>query len=338
MRLSTVIRTFMTCALLLGAAGASATDCDPDGEIQFVCGPVSPEDLALIPQSPWVIVSSWEDDGYLSGADTRDHSTTVLFPTETSRPRPDTATYGSCPGMSPDRFRPHGISLRPGNNGIHTLYVVRHGEREAIEVFQVDARGATPTLTWVGCAVAPEALGLNAVVALPDGGFAATSPRTGDVWEWHADTEWSRVPGSEDIGPNGLEISQDGQWFYVAGYGSQSLIRLSRGQTPVRKDAVEVGFHIDNVHWATDGSVLAAGHTAPTRTRVGECIQQGQCEGITSKVAKVEPQTLTAQEIFSYPTNDFLILGTAAIQVGQEIWVGGVAGGERIARFPAPAR
>ena len=42
-------------------------------------------------------------------------------------------------------------------------------------------------------------------------------------------------------------------------------------------------------------------------------------EGITSKVAKVDPQALTAREIFSYPTNDFLILGTVAIQVGQEI-------------------
>ena len=148
---------------------------------------MSPEDLAAVPQSPWVIVSSMEHEGHLGHlyvADTRDHSTTVLFPTATSRPRHDTATYGSCPGPATrNQFEPHGISLRPGSNGIHTLYVVRHGSRESIEVFQVDAGGASPTLTWVGCAVAPETLELNAVVALPDGGFAATSPRTGDVWE-----------------------------------------------------------------------------------------------------------------------------------------------------------
>ena len=45
---------------------------------------------------------------------------------------------------------------------------------------------------------------------------------------------------------------------------------------------------------------------------------------------------MTAEEIVNYPSNDLLILGTVAIQVGDEIWVGGVGRGERIARFPAP--
>jgi sugar lactone lactonase YvrE len=144
------------------------------------------------------------------------------------------------------------------------------------------------------------------------------------------------VPGSDDIGPNGLEVSADGRWFLVAGYSSQSVIRLSRGQTPVQKDAVEVGFNIDNVHWAPDGTLLAAGHRAPTPRRVGECIGRRTCEGITSHVARVDTQALTSQEIFTYPTNDYLILGTVAIEVGDELWVGGVAGGTRIARVPLP--
>jgi len=198
--------------------------------------------------------------------------------------------------------------------------------------------GASPTLAWVGCAVAPEALALNSVVALPEGGFATTSPRTGDVWEWHTDAGWSRVPGSEDIGPNGLEISRDGEWFYVGGYGAQSLIRLSRGQTPVQTDAVEVGFHIDNVRWGPGESLFAAGHLGPTRAAIGECIRQRQCDGVTSHVAQIDLQTFTAEEVVRYPSNDLLILGTVAIQVGDEIWVGGVGGGDRIARFPAPSR
>ena len=197
------------------------------------------------------------DEGHLHLADTRDHTSTVLFPTETSRPRHDTATYGACPGPVSRQFRPHGLYLDPGDSGSHTLYVVGHGEREAIEVFNLDMGGASPTLAWVGCAVAPEELGLNSVVALPEGGFATTSPRTGDVWEWNTDAGWSRVLGSEDIGPNGLEISRDGEWFYVGGYGAQSLIRLSRGQTPVQTDAVEVGFHIDNVRWGPGETLLA---------------------------------------------------------------------------------
>jgi len=39
-------------------------------------------------------------------------------------------------------------------------------------------------------------------------------------------------------------------------------------------------------------------------------------------------------EIFRYPTNDWVILGTSAIEVGDELWVGQVAGGTRIARVP----
>ena len=101
---------------------------------------------------------------------------------------------------------------------------------------------------------------------------------------------------------------------------------------PYGKDSVEVGFNIDNVHWAPDGTLLAAGHRAPTPRRVGECIGRQTCEGITSHVARVDTQALTSQEIFTYPTNDSLILGTVAIEVGDELWVGGVAGGTRIAR------
>ncbi len=329
---------FTICTFWLGAAGAGAQTCEPDGDIQFLCGPVSPEDLAPVPESPWVVVSSMVDEGPLYLADTRDHTATVLFPTEASQPRHDTGTYGACPGPVSRQFRPHGLNLRPGDNGHHTLYVVGHGDREAIEVFELDMNGAAPTLTWVGCAVAPEALGLNSVVALPEGGFAATSPRTRDVWEWSTDDEWTRVPGSADIGPNGLEISRDGQWFYVGGYGSQSLIRLSRGHTPVQTDAVEVGFHIDNVRWGPGETLFAAGHLGPTRAAIGQCIQQRQCDGVTSHVAQIDLSTFTATEIVRYPSNDLLILGTVAIQVGDEIWVGGVAEGDHIARFPAPSR
>ncbi|MEE2638034.1 MAG: hypothetical protein VYE68_12470 [Acidobacteriota bacterium] len=314
----------------------SQAQCEPDGDIQFVCGAISPEDLAQVPDTPWVLVANMVDDGYLSAADTRDHSLVRVFPTTTipTRARHDTDTYAGCPGLTTEQFRAHGVSLRPGDGGMHTLHVVRHGEREAIEVFEVDANQTPPQLTWIGCAVAPEGLGLNSVVGLPDGGFAATSPATGDVWEWHTDNGWERVPGSEDIGPNGLEISADGQWFLVAGYRAQSVIRLSRGRIPVAADTIEVGFNIDNVHWAPDGTLLAAGHTAPTPTGVRDCIRGENCEGVMSYVARVDVDAGTSEQIFSYPSNDLVILGTAAIEVGDELWVGQVAEGTRIARAP----
>ena len=336
---SEIIRVAAIGLLLAGAAAPAATQaqaCEPDGDVQFLCGPISPEDFAPVPESPWVIVPSTVDEGHIYAADTRDLSTTLIFPVEAAGARHDTAIYGACPGPVTRQIRPHGLNLRVGDGGRHTLYVVGHGAREAIEVFELDVTGETPALTWVGCAVAPEPLALNSVVALPEGGFTATSPATGDIWEWQSGAGWSRVPGSEDIGPNGIELSRDGEWYYVGGYGAQSLIRLSRNRTPVEQQAVEVGFHIDNVRWGPGNTLLAAGHIGPTRAAIGECIREGSCDGVSSRVSRIDLDDFTAKEIVNYPSNDLLILGTAAIQVGDEIWVGQVAGGDRIARFPAP--
>ena len=328
----------LAVAGLLAIPATGAAQCEPDGDVEFVCGPVSPEDLAAVPNSPWVIVSSMTDDGHLYATDARDHTSRRIFPIETSAPRHDTALYGACPGPETNGFRPHGLGLRPGDDGVHTLYVVRHGARESVEVFEIDARGEVPAAAWVGCAVAPAGVSLNSVAALPDGAFVATNFQrsTGELWEWRPGAGWTEVPGSATAGPNGIEAAPDGRWLYIGGWGTQSLIRLSRGQSPVVVDSVDVGFHIDNVHWAPDGTLLAAGHAGSGPDSIFACLGQSACDGVTSRVAKIIPNSLAKEEIVRYPSNDHIILGTVGIQVGDEIWVGGVGGGERIGRFPAP--
>ncbi len=321
---------------LLSLAAPAAAQCDADGDIEFVCGPVSPEDLYAIPDSPWIIVSSMVDGGNLYVTDTRDHRSRVLYPTATSQPRPDTDMYGACPGPLTREFRPHGINLREENDGRHTLYVVGHGARESVEVFEIDARAATPTATWIGCVVAPDGTGLNSVAALPDNGFVATNFQRpeGELWEWQPASGWAKVPGSETSGPNGVEASADGQWLFVGGWGTQSLIRLSRGRTPVEVDAADVGFHIDNVRFAPDGSLLAAGHVGATPDAIFACLRERECDGVRSRVARVDVRTLAVDDLVSYPPNDTFILGTVALEVGDELWMGGIAGSDRIVRFP----
>ena len=142
----------------------------------------------------------------------------------------------------------------------------------------------------------------------------------GEVWEWHPDTGWKKVPGSEAAGPNGLEISKDGKWLYIGGWGSQSFIRLSRGQTPVKRDGVSVGFRLDNLRWAPDGTLLAAG-------------QGGTAPSQTSNVVKVNPTTLKVEELIRHPDIDGFGVSTVAIQVANELWLGSVRG-DRIAIFP----
>ena len=342
MRILTLVGVSVACALLMGIAGLRAAGCDPVGNVRFVCNQAGPEDLVLVPGGEWVLSSGMVANGAIRLISVRDKTTTVLFPTDSPKARPDTRTYNSCPGpvdpAEKDKFRAHGIYLRAGKNSVHTLYVVHHGNRESIEVFEFDARAKAPTLTWIGCAIAPDPLGLNSVVGLPDGGFLTTNflPRGGDaaardkmmaggingeVWEWHTATGWKVVPGSESAGANGLEISKDGKWLYIGGWGSQTVIRLSRGQTPVKKDSVAAGFRVDNLRWAPDGSLLAAG-------------QGGTAPSQTSHVGKVSTTAMKFQELVRYPYGEAFSTGTVAIQVGKEIWLGSVRS-DRIAVFPA---
>ena len=323
-------------ALIILASPTAGAKCEPDGEVQFICGPVNPEDFAPLPDSPWVIVSSYAEDGHLYLADSRDQATQVLYPTETTSARHDTVTYAACPGPMPTQFHPHGLYLYRGSGDTHTLLVVRHGGREAIEVFEVGMGEEMPSLTWVGCTLGPEGVDLNSVVALPEGGFAATSPQARNIWEWHSDAGWNIVPGSEGIFPNGIEISADGRSFYVGAYGDMAVVVLSRDRTPVERTPIPVGFHIDNVRQGPDGTVFAAGHIGTDRDAVRRCLRERDCAGITSHVSQVDPQQLTAKEVFRYPSNDYLVLGTVATQVGDELWVGGIVDGNRIARVPAP--
>lgn len=320
-----------------GYAAVGAAPCEPVGEIRFICDLISPEDLAVVPGSEWIITSGNREGGRLHLVSVRDKTATVAFPTPAANERFDATTYPTCPGpLDPkgqEAFRAHGIYLKPGQGAIHTLFVVHHGVRESIEVFEVNAQAAPPALTWLGCAPALSTLTFNAVVAFPEGGFAATSGRTDDVWQWQTATGWRRVPGSEDTAPNGLEISKDGRWLYIAGWAKEKVTRVSRGQTPVQKDVVQLGFRPDNLRMSLDGSVLfAAGHTDKNGHSI---VEPREPLSETSNIAKIDPQTLAARRIFEHRAMDGFVASTTAIQIGNDMWLGSQRG-DRIAYFPAP--
>lgn len=345
------MKTFLTVAAAAGllSIGAAAQQppagppppCVAEGPIRVVCGQDGPEDLVEVPRTQWLIASAFGQSGGLFLIDTKASTSRKIFPDASATDRPDTKTYPGCPGPPQGevraRFRTHGLSLEPGRGTQHTLYVVYHGARESIEVFELDVQGQ-PKVTWIGCAVAPDPVGLNSVVALPGGGFVATNfdPRpapgargggfspdltagrnNGELWEWQTAKGWSKVPGSESAGANGVVLSPDGQWFYVAQWGSQSFYRLSRGKTPVERQQIPLGFRVDNVRWAPDGTLLVAGQGTNT-----------------SVIGKIDPRTMTYRQIISHPTSPSLSAATVAVQVGNEFWTGSFRG-DRIAIYPA---
>jgi hypothetical protein len=102
------------------------------------------------------------------------------------------------------------------------------------------------------------------------------------------------------------------------------VIRLSRGAAQVKRDAVPAGFRVDNLRWAPNGLLLAAG-------------QGGAPPSQTSHIATLDPTTMKLEEVVRHPYGDVFGLGTVAIQVGKEYWLGSVRG-DRIAVFQAPGR
>ena len=213
--------------------------------------------------------------------------------------------------------------MRPGRRGAHTFYALLHGTRESVEVFTVTVRRNVPSLVWNGCIIAPDGVGLNSLAPLPDGGLYATNFLTpgpnlraelarvqagevnGEVWEWHRANGWSKIPGTEMSGPNGIEISPDGQTLYVASWGRQAFTKWRKGTAASQRQSLPVGFRIDNLHRAPDGMILAV----------------GQGEKLT-KLVKIDPDVMKIvfeTEIADTPS---FYAGTGAVQVGNEIWIG----------------
>ena len=317
-----------------GPPAAPATACASVTDVTLACGQEGPEDLYAVPGSRWVVASAMAGSGGINLIRVSDRTSTRVYPSPSAKNAYDAKQYPGCPGppgaTAEAVFRTHGLWLDPKGGATRRLYAVGHGARESIEVFTINASAATPVLTWIGCAVAPDPVGLNSVVGLPDGGFIAsnfqprsgpqanmqsmmTGAKNGELWEWHAASGWKKVPGSEASGANGLDLSDDGQWLYVAGWGSQSFFKLSRGKEPVERTEIPLGFRVDNLHRAKDGSLLATG--------------QGQG---TSDVVKIDPKTMKVTKLLQRKDDASFRGGTVAAEVGDRLWVGSYSG-DRIA-------
>lgn len=320
-----------------GFAAVGVTPCEPVDDVQFICDLVSPEDLVVLPGEEWVIASGLREGGQLQLINVSDKTATPVFPTATANERLDSTTYPTCPGpLNPEQqeaFTSHGLHLQQGATAVHTLYVVHHGVRESVEVFEVDAGTTPPSFTWVGCVPALSTMRINGAVPLPGGGVAATGGALGNVWAWRVDSGWVPIPGTENSAPNGLEISRDGRWLYIAGWQEEKLTRVTLDQTPVQTEVVQLGFRPDNVRMSLDGStLLAAGHT----DKNGQSITEPREPLLeTSNVAAIDPVTLDVERIYEHASMEGFVTSTTAIVIGDELWLGS-ARGERVAYAPAP--
>lgn len=323
-------------------------------EPHFITGLYNSEDLAPIPDTRWMIASGMDSIGHPAGhlymVDVDAKTASEVFPERTAW-EPDVATYGDVARPDIDTFCGHGVALRPGADGTHTLYVVNHGGRESIEVFTVDASGdGEPTLTWVGAVIQDTGVWGNAVAPLPDGGIVVTNyldlgdptaadkvlagEVTGNLKEWHTGEGWTDVPGSEICAPNGVEVSPDGRWYFVCSWSPKQFARISRGMEPVQRDVIDVDFLADNVKWSADDTLLVAGQRS-TAEEVFLTYTDIDIGNFPVAVVEIDPETLAVRDLVRLEHEIFGCASTG-IYVGDDLWVGS-ARSDRIAWFtPAP--
>jgi len=337
-------------------AGSQAIDCDASGDYAFVCGLKSAEDLVHLPGTKWIVASSMVAGGSLYLVDAQRKTWTALYPGDAPRTQHDKETYGACPGApAAGSLVSHGLNLRPGSEGQSTLYVVGHGGREAVEVFDVDASGDAPVLTWRGCIPTPDAMEANSVSSLADGSLLVTIPLhkgvainvalagkpTGGVYRWSpGGAGMTMVPGTELPYANGIEVSADGKEFYVASSGLLTVTAYSNTDPArVLRRTGPLSFVPDNLHWGPDGKLLTAGLNVADEA----CGNVKQSEEFSLEefascpraftVVGVDPQSMEADVVATGPANPRFSNITMALPVGGELWIGTFAG-DRIAYRP----
>jgi hypothetical protein len=334
-------------------ANAADDQCQPSGEYGFVCGPKNAEDLVLVPATNWIIASGMAPDAAIYLIDAQQKTWTQLYPSDAAPARQNMERYGACPGLpGPGNFITHGLNLRPGAHGHSMLYVVGHGGREAIEVFDVDANGAQPVLTWTGCVMLPEGMAANSVASLDDGTLLATVPlhpgrtmaeavagtSTGAVYRWSpGDSGFTQVQGTELPYANGIEVSADGREFYVASSGLSTVVAYSNNN-PARqlRTTQLLEFIPDNLHWASDGSLITAGLVADYAA-CGNARGPAEFDLVVFAacprpfvVRAIDPQTMEGKDLARGPADARFSNITLALPVGEELWIGTFSG-DRVA-------
>lgn len=339
--------------LATGISWAGDDECEMVGEYGFVCGLMGAEDLVLVPGTKWIIASGITPGAPISLIDSQHKSWAELYPGAGPLAEQNMETYGACPGSpDPNNFISHGLHLRPGDDSHSTLYVVGHGGREAIEVFDVDASGEEPVLTWTGCVMTPEAMVANSVSSFSDGSLLATIPLqtertitealagelTGGVYQWSpGDSGFEMIRGTELPYANGIEVSADEQEIYVAVSGDSKVIAYSRTNPARQLRATELlEFLPDNLHMGNDGRLITAGLVIDDPV-CGNLAgpEEFSLEAFASCprpfiVRAIDPQTMEGMNLVESAAIQQFSNITMGLQVGDDIWIGTFAG-DRVA-------
>ena len=319
-------------------------ECGVHGDVEIICGTRSPEDLEVTPDGKQLIVSQLVRGA--GGGLTLFDPAKKTFTKMTIRAEP-LKDWGdpSCPGPIGDALAPHGTSLAKRPNGKMQLFVVNHGGRESIEMYELLQSGGTWELAWHGCVVSMQAF--NDVAALASGGFIATHPTAiqvqgADLFAGQPSgyvSSWTPGKGEEELAgtragyPNGVVAAADGRYIYFNAWTAREVHKYDLRE---RKETgmVKLDFMPDNLTWTRQGRLLAAG----VKSARGECggIPCGQVFGVAEiNPAKMESKTVFDSQGKPSSGSPALISGVSvALEAAGAIYVGAFQG-DRLVKLPA---
>ena len=346
-----------TLALLSGCFGAAPpiTTCEPAAGLTPDCRFHNPEDLAPAPNGTEIIVSQYSDmTGTTAGS-------LVAWQPGTGRIRPlfpgdteiaPTEGWGEVDCTPPDasQFAPHGIDARTIVTNEQMLYVVNHGGRESVEMFEMTQGDDRTRLVWRGCVLAPEDGFFNDVAVLTSGEFRVSQmyPRSanalitvlrmqlgdyapGYVYHWSPANGFEPLPGSEAKFANGVAVSADDRFLYVNSYLGNEVIKVDT-ETGKRVGSVAVPSP-DNLTWSPTGELLAASHLASIGDTLA-CgdVTAGNC-GFAFRIVAIDTGAMTARTLLEH-SGPPMGAATVALPFGEAVYLGTFAG-DRIARADA---
>ena len=348
-------RTLFGFLPMLAFAGVAAAQqptpplatCGVHGDIEVLCGTRSPEDLELAPDGKYLIATQYVNLGRKGTAgsgmalfDIAKKTFSKMAVTD----EPDKA-WGdpTCPGPIDDALISHGESLAKRRDGTWALYVVNHGGRQSIEMFELKRAAGSWALVWHGCEVGAHEY--NDLAILPDGGFVGTYPTglssggkggpfggavTGYVARWIPGKGESEIMGTRMRYPNGVVVSKDGRYMYVNEFAARQVLKFD-----LRDDkqigSVKVDFLPDNLTWTKEGKILAAG----VKGARGDCPEGSGRPCIQGfGIAEINPGNMQTRPIFDSADHEPLIGGVSvALEVRDSIYIGAFQG-DRLVKIP----
>ncbi len=318
-------------------------DCSALGNARPICTFTNPEDMVPLPGNQALLIGEY-------GTSAEDHAGgLVVFDLESEARETvyiggrgnGRATPGwgdpTCSDEPDARFNSHGIDLVRRDDGRLALLVVQHGNREAVEFFEVKGGGTDWHVSWRGCVESPPDASLNEVAALPDGSFYTTkmaslvgadnldagfpTEPTGMAFHWTPADGFRVIGGTEAILPNGITASPDGRFIYMNASGESNIrkIEVASGRELGRAAVITP----DNVTWSPDGRLLIASLRVEDPEVFGACqtLEAGSCT-IPFAIEAVDPETMEPLGPVYETAGRPMGAGTVGLQVGDELFVG----------------